>query len=136
LRGLENHVVLATPIAKRNIRAVPDLERNPERTVPEIITDVDSLESTLQIPTWVAETHVVSPADLQKEMVATTQARHHNLDAAKQFLASPAAEKALKSAHIDTAHVKNSLFRFWATRNLPSLPPGPTKLRPTSQRVT
>jgi hypothetical protein len=27
----------------------------------------------------VAQSHVVSPADLQKEMVANTQARQHNL---------------------------------------------------------
>src|SRR5439155_10789872 len=56
-----------------------------------------------------AQTHVVGPADLQKEMVAATQARRHNLDTVRQFLSSLVAEKALKSAHMDPAQVKTAV---------------------------
>src|SRR5438552_13178660 len=51
-------------------------------------------------PSLVAQSHVVSPADLQKEMVTSTQARQHSLETVTQFLSSPRAENALKSAHM------------------------------------
>jgi hypothetical protein len=57
-------------------------------------------------PTVLAQTHVVSPSDLQKEMVATTRARQRNLETVRQFLSSPTAEKALKSARMDPVQVK------------------------------
>jgi len=56
-----------------------------------------------------AQSHVVSPADLQKEMVKSTQARQHNLDTARQFLSTPMAEKALKSAKMDPVQVKTAV---------------------------
>ena len=56
-----------------------------------------------------AQSHVVSPADLQKEMVKSTQARQHNLDTVKQFLSTPMAEKALKSARMDPVQVKTAV---------------------------
>lgn len=54
----------------------------------------------------VAETHLVSPADLQKQAVATTAVRQHNVQTVKQFLSSPTAEKAIKSAQMDPVKVK------------------------------
>jgi hypothetical protein len=57
-------------------------------------------------PNGGAQTHVVSPSDLQKAAVAATQIRQSNRDNVMQFLSSPAAEKALRSAHIDAARVK------------------------------
>jgi hypothetical protein len=60
----------------------------------------------LQSPaTLLAQNHVVSPADLQKEVVQASQARQHNLDTVKQFLSTPTAEKAMKSAQIDPQEV-------------------------------
>ena len=59
-------------------------------------------------PGLLAQTHVVSPADLQKEMVDATRARQRNLESVRQFLSSPRAEKALKSAHMDPEHVKTA----------------------------
>ena len=56
-----------------------------------------------------AQSHVVSPADLQKEMVKSTQARQHNLDTVRQFLSTPMAEKALKSAKMDPVQVKTAV---------------------------
>src|SRR5207245_5926873 len=60
-------------------------------------------------PSLVAQSHVVSPADLQKEMVASTQARQHNLETVRQFLSSPRAENALKSAHMNPEQVQTAV---------------------------
>lgn len=60
-------------------------------------------------PGLLAQTHVVSPADLQKEMLDATRARQHNLESVRQFLSSPRAEKALKSVHMDPAHVRTAV---------------------------
>jgi len=56
-----------------------------------------------------AQSHVVSPADLQKEIVKSTQARQHNVDTVRQFLSTPRAEKALKSAKMDPVQVKTAV---------------------------
>jgi hypothetical protein len=60
-------------------------------------------------PALAVETHVVSGADLQKEMVAASQARQHNLETVQQFVSSGVAQKTLKSAHIDAEQVKNAV---------------------------
>ena len=57
----------------------------------------------------VAQSHVVSPADLQKEVVAASQARQRNLETVQQFLSTPTAEKAMKSAQVDPQQVKTAL---------------------------
>jgi hypothetical protein len=59
-----------------------------------------------------AQSHVVSPADLQNAVVATTQARQKNIETIRQFVSSPTAEKALKSAHMDAKQVKESVSRL------------------------
>jgi len=56
-----------------------------------------------------AQAHVVSPADLQKETMAATQARQRNLQAVTQFFSSQKAEKALRSARMDPAQVKTAV---------------------------
>jgi len=56
-----------------------------------------------------AQSHVVSPADLQKEAVAASQVRQHNLDSVQRLLSTPAAAKALKSAKMDTQQVKTAV---------------------------
>ena len=56
-----------------------------------------------------AQSHVVSPADLQRETVAASQVRQHNLDSVQRLLSTPAAEKALKSAKMDTQQVKTAV---------------------------
>lgn len=56
-----------------------------------------------------AQSHVVSPADLQKELVTASQARQHNLDTVKQFLSTPTAAKAMKSAQIDPRQVQTAV---------------------------
>ncbi len=56
-----------------------------------------------------AQSHVVSPADLQKEAVAASQARQHNLETVQHLLSTPAAEKAMKSAKVDLQQVKTAV---------------------------
>jgi hypothetical protein len=57
----------------------------------------------------VAQNHVVSPSELQKEVVAASQTRQHNIEALQQFLSTPAAEKAIKSAQMDPRQVKTAV---------------------------
>lgn len=57
----------------------------------------------------VAQSHVVTPADLQREVAAASQARQHNLETVQQFLSTPAAEKAMKSAQVDPQQVKTAV---------------------------
>jgi len=56
-----------------------------------------------------AQSHVVSPADLQQQAVAASQVRQHNLDSVQRILATPAAEKAMKSAKIDAQQVSTAV---------------------------
>ena len=60
-------------------------------------------------PGLVAQVHVVSPADLHQQAVTATQSRQRNLETVRQFLSSPRAEKAMKSAHMDTERVKTAV---------------------------
>jgi len=56
-----------------------------------------------------AQSHVVSPADLQKQVTAASQVRQHNLETVQHFLATPTAEKAIKSANMDPQQVKTAV---------------------------
>ncbi len=56
-----------------------------------------------------AQTHVVSPAEIQKQVLTTSQARLRNLENVKSFLSSAKAEKALRTAHLDPARVKTAV---------------------------
>lgn len=56
-----------------------------------------------------AQTHVVSSAELQKQAVAASRARQQNLETIGKFLSSPEAEKVLGAAGVDSARLKASL---------------------------
>jgi ABC-type methionine transport system ATPase subunit len=60
----------------------------------------------------VAQSHVVSLAELQSATVASTQARQRNMESIREFVSSPIAEKALKSAHIDAKQVKDAVSQL------------------------
>ncbi len=60
-------------------------------------------------PGLLAQTHLVTPADLQKEMLAAAQARQRHLQILNEFLSSQTAEKALKSAHMNPEQVKSAV---------------------------
>lgn len=61
-------------------------------------------------PNLHAQSHVVAPADIHKELVNATQARKQNLEKVTQLFSSDTAVKALKSAKIDPAQVKAAVF--------------------------
>jgi len=59
-----------------------------------------------------AQSHVVTLAELQSAATAATQARQNNIETIRQFVSSPTAEKALQSAHIDAKQVKDAVSRL------------------------
>lgn len=63
----------------------------------------------LTFNTLSAQTHIVSPAELQKEAVAATKARQHDADTVNRFLSSPKAQKVLATAGIDAQQVKTAV---------------------------
>jgi hypothetical protein len=56
-----------------------------------------------------AQTHVVSPADLQQAAAAATQSRQADVARLNEFFSSPVAQNALKDAHIDATQVKTAV---------------------------
>ena len=60
-------------------------------------------------PGLLAQTHVVSAADLQNEAVAATNARNQNMQTVTKFLSSPIAQKALQSTQMDLTKVNNAI---------------------------
>jgi hypothetical protein len=56
-----------------------------------------------------AQAHVVSPADLHRQLLAASQTRQSNLDTVQRFLSSPTAEKALRSLHVDAGKVTTAI---------------------------
>ena len=68
------------------------------------------LMTCFMVPTGLlAQTHVVSPADLQQQVVTASQVREHNLQTVQNFLSTPTAEKALKSSHINLQQVRTAV---------------------------
>jgi hypothetical protein len=59
--------------------------------------------------TVVAQSHVVNGAELQKQLVAASKARQHNLETVRDFVTSERAQKAMKSAGIDATQVKTAI---------------------------
>jgi hypothetical protein len=56
-----------------------------------------------------AQAHLVSPSDLQQQVLAAGQSRMNNLQTLQNFLSSPAAEKAMRSLHADARQVTNAI---------------------------
>ena len=56
-----------------------------------------------------AQTHVVSPSDLQQATVASTQSRAANMAKLNQVFLSPVGQKALTEAHVDATQVKTAV---------------------------
>jgi hypothetical protein len=57
----------------------------------------------------IAQSHVVSPADLQRDVAAASAARQHNVAQLESFFSSPQARQALKSDRIDYRQVKEAV---------------------------
>ena len=56
-----------------------------------------------------AEDHVVSSAEIQRDAVAATTARQHNVATITRFLSSSQAKLALKDAHVNPTEVKTAV---------------------------
>ena len=56
-----------------------------------------------------AAAHVVSPAEMQNQMLVMAQARQRNLDTVRNFFSSAQAAKALKTAHVSPEQIKTSI---------------------------
>jgi hypothetical protein len=56
-----------------------------------------------------AQDHVVAPSDIQKDLAGSSAARQKNETQLQNFISSPEAQQALKSAHIDADRVKNAI---------------------------
>lgn len=60
-------------------------------------------------PSAMAQDHVVSSAEIQKDVAASSSLRQRNQARLEQFVSTPEAQKALKSAHVDVTQVKNAI---------------------------
>jgi hypothetical protein len=56
-----------------------------------------------------AQSHIVSPAQVQQQVQATSQARQQNEDKIREFVSSPEAAKAIKAAGMDPVQVKTAV---------------------------
>ena len=59
-----------------------------------------------------AQDHVVSPSDLQRDVAAASASRAQNRQQLQSFLSSPEAQRALRSAHIDSQQVKSAVSQL------------------------
>jgi hypothetical protein len=69
-----------------------------------LLVGVFSIPSTL-----LAQGHVVTPSEIQKEVVTSSQSREQKLEAVQQFLSSERARKALESSRMDAEQVKTAV---------------------------
>jgi len=56
-----------------------------------------------------AQNHVVSSSDIQKDVAAASASRQQNLAQLGNFLSSPEAQQAMKTAHINYQEVRNAV---------------------------
>jgi hypothetical protein len=71
------------------------------------------LAATFALPqNMFADSHVVSSADLQKQAVAASQTRQQNIQDVRQFLSTPAAQKALNNAKVNSEQVKTAVSQL------------------------
>jgi hypothetical protein len=57
----------------------------------------------------IAQDHVVAPSDIQRDVAASSSARQKNQAQLENFVSSPDAQRAIKSAHLDPNQVKNAI---------------------------
>ena len=56
-----------------------------------------------------AQDHVIAPSDLRNDLTGASASRQKNQAQVEEFVSSPQAQKALKSAHIDGEEIKNAI---------------------------
>jgi len=57
----------------------------------------------------IAQDHVVAPSDIQRDVAASSSTRQKNQAQLDNFVSSPEAQRAMKSAHLDANQVKNAI---------------------------
>lgn len=62
--------------------------------------------------TVVAQNHVVSPGEMQKDVSAASAARQHNQQEVQDFLSTKEAQRAMKSANIDPQQVTTAISQL------------------------
>jgi protein-disulfide isomerase len=68
--------------------------------------------SAVSSPALVAQDHVVSPSQMQRDLNAASSARQKNEQQVKSFLSSPEAQKAMRTARIDPQQVTNAVSQL------------------------
>ena len=61
------------------------------------------------VPATFAQDHVVSPSDLQNEVVNSTQARQQNVQKVQNLLSTPTGQQAMESMHVNPEQVKTAV---------------------------
>jgi hypothetical protein len=56
-----------------------------------------------------AQAHLVSPSDLQQQVLAASRSRLNHLQALQRFFSSPTAEKAIRSLHANARQVTSAI---------------------------
>ena len=79
------------------------------RQVARNLTVCTLITSLCIPPSYSAQNHVVSSAELQAAIVSATQARQKNREAIVAFLSSPRVEKALQTADVNLKQVKTAV---------------------------
>ncbi|MGO8719120.1 MAG: hypothetical protein ACLQMO_07865 [Acidobacteriaceae bacterium] len=62
--------------------------------------------------TIVAQSHVVSPGEIQKDVSAASAARQRNQKEVRDFLSTQEGQRAMKSANIDPQQVTNAISQL------------------------
>jgi hypothetical protein len=95
-------------LAETQFKELNSMQLNSRRSPQVVIASL--LVTLFLIPSdLLAQKHVVSPADLQKEVVAASQSRQQNLKTVQEFLSTPVAEKAMREAKIDPRQVQTAV---------------------------
>src|SRR5687767_15018529 len=63
-------------------------------------------------PGLLAQNHIVSSSDLQKEAVIASHTREKNVQQLQQFFSTPTAQKALKTAHASPEQIKTAVSKM------------------------
>jgi hypothetical protein len=56
-----------------------------------------------------AQDHVVAPSDIQRDVAASSSTRQKNQAQLENFVSSPQAQQALKTAHLDSNQIKKAI---------------------------
>ena len=56
-----------------------------------------------------AQMHLVSPDDLQQQLLSASRTRQNNMESVQRFLSTPTAEKAIASLHADARQVTTAV---------------------------